>query len=663
VNKHSFGSFIKRVSALDFLLLLAVLVLYGTSFYSHLLFHTLAEIIRVSVAVAIFMLVWNVRRSLDNAYLLFISVAYMFVCGLEIFHALASQGMGAIASDEPDLAAQLWIAARYLEASSLFLAPFLLGRTLDIRALLAGFTAAVSLLLAGIYWGVFPACLVDGTAPTLFLTASELLVVLIFAASIALLAKHRDQFDPHVERALVASIVFSILSELSIAIHFGGPAFPFLLGHVLKIIAFYYIYKAIVETGLAKPLAVLYRNLKASEQAAARLNEELDARVRERTEDLRRANELLRLEISDRCRIEEDLRQSEKKYRIVADNTYDWEWWKDANGRFLYISPSCKRFTHYEAGEFFADPDLLPKIIYPDDRSSFISHQNNVESTLSSGQIDFRIVRKDGAVRWVAHFCQSVVDEDGRLSGRRGSNHDITERKRAEESIRESESQLRRLSSRIMTAQESERRRVSRELHDDLGGALAALKLQTSFIEKKFGPNEAGLREDCRLVLENIDQIIDDVARISRDLSPSILEDLGFVPALRRLVDNFAKVYNVHITSDLADIGTSFSKDSMIMIYRIIQEALTNIGKHAQAGNVCVKVRGENGRFLFSVEDDGRGFDVPAAKAIRAEGKGMGLDTMIERARMLEGTLDIWSEAGKGTRIGLVVPIEEKGGE
>ena len=663
MSKHPVRSFIKKISLLDILLLLGVLGLYGTSFYSPLLFHTLAEIFRVSVAVAIFMLVWNVRRSLDNAYLLFISIAYMFVCGLEIFHALASQGMGALASDEPDLAAQLWIAARYLEAASLFLAPLFLGRKLKIRAVLVGFAAAMSLLLAAIYWQIFPACIAGGGAPTLFLIISEFLIVLVLAASIVFLARRKDRFDPLVARYLVTSIVFSILSELSIAFYFGGRGFPFLLGHVLKIIAFYYIYKAIIETGLARPLAVLYRNLKASEQAAARLNEELDARVRERTEDLRRANELLSLEINERYRIEADLRRSEKKYRVVADNTYDWEWWKDANGQFIYVSPSCRRFTHYEAGEFQADPDLLLRIIHPDDLSDFSIHQNEVESTSSSGRIELRIVRKDGAVRWLTHFCQPVVDENGRLSGRRGSNHDITEQKRAEESIRESEHQLRRLSSLIMTAQEAERRRVSRELHDDLGGALAALKLQASFIEKKLRPQDAALREECRQVLENIDQVIDNVARISRDLSPSILEDLGLVPALRRLVDNFSKAYKIKVASDLADVGTSFSKDSLIMIYRIIQEALTNIGKHARAGNVSVKVRRANGRYLFSIEDDGQGFDVPAAKAKRADEKGMGLSTMIERTRMLGGGLDIWSESGRGTRIELAVPVHEKDGE
>jgi signal transduction histidine kinase len=213
-----------------------------------------------------------------------------------------------------------------------------------------------------------------------------------------------------------------------------------------------------------------------------------------------------------------------------------------------------------------------------------------------------------------------------------------------------------------MTAQETERRRISRELHDDLGGALAVLKLRTSFIEKSLRPDQTGLREESRQVMEHIDQVIDNVARISRDLSPSILEDLGLVPALRRLIENFAKAHKIEVASDLAGLDVPLSKNAQFMLYRILQEALTNIGKHSRAKNVSVGIRQENGRILVSVDDDGRGFDAGAKDAERAAEKGMGLATMKERARMLGGTLDISGRAGLGTRITLVIPAGEKEG-
>lgn len=650
----------KRIQSLDLMLALAIGGLCLTSLYSPLLFHTLAEMFRTAVAVAIFMLVWNIRQSLDNNYLKFISVAYVFVSGLDILHTITYEGMGVFEAAGANLAAQLWIGARYLEGASLLVASFFIGRKLKLRYVLSGSAAATSLLLGIIfYWRVFPACFVEGAGPTAFKKLSEYLIGLLLAASIVMLVKKRDQFDATVGRLLVTSIAFTMLSELFLSFYEDIYEFSFLLGHFFKIIAFYCIYKAIIETGLAKPLAVLFRNLKASQDALAKAHNDLEIRVQERTRELAKTNELLMKEVNERRRIEEALRHSETKYRTVADNTYDWEWWRDPKGNFVYTSPSCQRITHHGADEFISDPDLLFKIIHPDDRTFFIRHQTEVEEKVTSGEIEFRILLPDGSVRWLAHACQPVLDENGRLFGRRGSNRDITERKWAEESLRESEKQLRHLSSQILTTQETERRRISRELHDELGGSLAVLKLRTSFVEKNLQRSQQDLKKECRQNLQHIDQIIENVARISRDLSPSILEDIGLKPALRWLIDNISRNYKINVSSDLVGADHTFPKGSQIMIYRIFQEALTNIGKHAQARNVSIKVQKEEDRVSFFVEDDGRGFDRETVGMKAPPEKGLGLATMDERARMLGGFLDIRSEAGKGTRIALIIPLNK----
>jgi PAS domain S-box-containing protein len=362
-------------------------------------------------------------------------------------------------------------------------------------------------------------------------------------------------------------------------------------------------------------------------------------------------------QVAERKKTEEVLRESETKYRIVADNTYDWEWWRDADGNFIYVSPSCKKVTHHEAEEFIRDPDLLLRITHPDDKPAFVEHKTEVEEKHSQGEVEFRILRPDGSIRWIDHGCQPVFDEQGRFFGRRGSNRDITEHKWAEEALRESEKQLRHLSSQLLTSQETERRRISRELHDELGGALALLKLRCSSIEKNLQKDETGVREQCKQNVQYIDQIIENVGRLSRDLSPSILEDLGLSAALRRLIDNFVKNYNVKVACDNLDVDHLFRKDSQIVIYRIFQETLTNIGKHAQARNVSVKFKENADRIFFLIEDDGKGFDVKHAAMKEGSERGLGLATMDERARMLGGSFDLWSEEGKGTRITLGIPI------
>ena len=175
-------------------------------------------------------------------------------------------------------------------------------------------------------------------------------------------------------------------------------------------------------------------------------------------------------DISERRRAEDALRSSEIKYRIVADNTYDWEYWVSPEGRYLYSSPSCERITGRRAGEYEDDPELLSRIIHPDDRSQYEAHLEQCQTSGTSCECEFRIIHRDGTTRWLGHVYQPVFDAEGQYLGRRGSNRDITDRKQGEEALQEAHDELeRRVEERtVELAHANEALRESQTLFESL---------------------------------------------------------------------------------------------------------------------------------------------------------------------------------------------------
>ncbi|MCK9294627.1 MAG: PAS domain S-box protein [Desulfobulbaceae bacterium] len=254
-------------------------------------------------------------------------------------------------------------------------------------------------------------------------------------------------------------------------------------------------------------------------------------------------------------------------------------------------------------------------------------------------------------------FSATVLkDKEGRIEGVVGIARDITERRKAEEALRQSEWELRKLSAQLLTAQEEERRRLSVELHDELGQSLMVLKLKVRAIQRAWGA-EAGLKKECDAVINYINEVTENVRRLSRDLSPSILEDLGLTIAVRRLVESSGKLYNIDCVLDMTELDALFSRDQKITVYRIVQECLTNIAKHSLASHVAITLRRQEDSFFFEVKDDGQGFDVQDAFGRDHAHYGLGLSAMHERVRMLGGALKVESRKEQGTSISFTLPL------
>lgn len=248
--------------------------LYWISLDNYLLFHALVELFSIVIAFTIFTLTWNARRMINNGYLLFLGISFLFVGGLDLVHTLAYKGMGILPGtmlsnpNAANLATQLWLSARYMQSLSLIAAAFFVNRRFMPKYVFGTYAVLTALLLLSVLtWKVFPDAFIDGIGLTPFKRFSEYAINILYLIGLGLVLRIRDRFDRGVLILLVASIGFNVATELAFTEYIAVNDTVNMLGHFFKIIAFYFIYKAVIETAFLKPHELLYRDLALSEKA------------------------------------------------------------------------------------------------------------------------------------------------------------------------------------------------------------------------------------------------------------------------------------------------------------------------------------------------------------------------------------------------------------
>jgi PAS domain S-box-containing protein len=263
--------------------------------------------------------------------------------------------------------------------------------------------------------------------------------------------------------------------------------------------------------------------------------------------------------------------------------------------------------------------------------------------------------RKDGKRIVVQTTLSLVKDKEGVPIGLVGVNRDITIRKQAEEALRNSQEEAGLLAGKLITTQEAERTRLARELHDDITQRLALLNIEVDQLELQDKSLSEPIKERLRQIGENLGELSSDIHMISRRLHPSILDDLGLIKTIESECNNFARLLEVQLTSDLDTTLPNLSTETALCIYRILQEGLRNIGRHARATDIQVQLSQKNNTVYFVLRDNGVGFDLDSSSRRR----GLGLASMGERARLINGELSIESRPGKGTVLKLEAPFED----
>jgi signal transduction histidine kinase len=267
------------------------------------------------------------------------------------------------------------------------------------------------------------------------------------------------------------------------------------------------------------------------------------------------------------------------------------------------------------------------------------------------GEFEFEMKRKDGTSFPVQATLVPIRNEEGQVVTWVGVFRDITERKMTEASLRQ-------LSRRIMEAQETERERVARDLHDSVNQVIASARMRVRRVAENARLNPAA-RELLARCGELLVQALEENRRIARDLRPADLDALGLAEACRNFCRQFQARTNLVVRTRLARFTQRCPPATELNLFRIIQEALNNVEKHARARNVRLEIARQRGGLMLRIQDDGHGFDSNAAKLARRRGEGVGLANMRERATILGGTCEVESVPNQGTTITVRVPCQD----
>ena len=366
----------------------------------------------------------------------------------------------------------------------------------------------------------------------------------------------------------------------------------------------------------------------------------------------RPAVQVVARDITARLQAQEELRASETRFQLVTrattDLVYDWDMTTNA----IWWNENLRHLFGYEGKPETLGITFWMSLIHPDDAERINA---SLFGAVSAGKQfwadEYRFKRLDGSYANVldrGYIVRNAKGEPGRMIG---AMMDITDRKLTEQRLRDSREQLRALTAHLERVREEERTRIAREIHDELGQALTGLKMDLSWFAARL-PNQHALQEKSASMLKLIDSTVNAVRRLSTELRPAILDSLGLIAAIEWLAQEFEKRTGVTCAFVTADDELTLDDDRTTALFRICQEALTNVARYAEATSVHILLEIDDKEILLRIKDNGRGITEKETKAT----KSFGLLGMRERARLLGGTFEISGAPDQGTTLTVRIP-------
>jgi PAS domain S-box-containing protein len=410
--------------------------------------------------------------------------------------------------------------------------------------------------------------------------------------------------------------------------------------------------KVLYTIGAVQDVSERKRNearLRQHEEALRELNLELENRVRERTAELQKSNQVLQEEIAERKQAEELLRS----WAHIFEHA-EWGIATALQHTFVMVNPTFAKMHGYAVGELIGRS--IYDVLAPD---SHADTREQIRIAYKTGHHVFenKHIRKDGSIFPALVDTSVVRDSQGNVLYRAMSIQDITERKLSEEALEESRQYLQELSRRLVEVQEDERRAIARELHDRVGQNLSALNINLTMMRDQVSQDttphiDTRLQDSLDLLAETTKLVRD----LLTELRPAILDDAGLKAALQAYIDEYTRRYDIKVMLDVANEPFPRLNPSLeITLLRIAQEALTNIARHAQADQATLSLRLENNTIYLTIFDNGIGMETSQSKTHRIS---HGLKIMRERAEAFGGRINIASSRAKGTIVEAIIPIQ-----
>jgi PAS domain S-box-containing protein len=338
------------------------------------------------------------------------------------------------------------------------------------------------------------------------------------------------------------------------------------------------------------------------------------------------------------------LLESEDRFRLIGDATPAFIWMSDREGNFTYLNKKVLAFTGANAQEH--DKGGWLGHLHPDDLAAVL--EGNVKAVQEHEKFtrEYRVRRHDGVYRWIFDIGNPRFSAEGSFLGFIGSAVDVTDQKMARES-------LENLGGQLIDAQERERSRIARELHDDICQRLAMISLKVEKVTKGSTGDHTAIGEQLEQIWQQCSDLTGDVQALSHKLHPSALDNLGLIIAVNSFCREFCEQNGAVVKFTHMKIPDSLPREVSLSLFRIIQETLHNAAKYSGVKQFEVDLQGKSSEIELEVSDRGTGFELANIKTA----KGLGLVSMRERIHLLNGTISIESTPNVGTRIRARVPL------